>query len=125
MRERSLPAELSSFVGRQKELAEVRRVLTQSRLVTLTGVGGVGRGRLALGTARQCERVFADGVRLVELAPLTEPGLVPVAVARGLGLVDERAGDVEDDLADHVEGRRLLLVLDNCEHLLPASARLV
>jgi predicted ATPase/DNA-binding CsgD family transcriptional regulator len=125
MRERSLPAELSSFVGRQKELADVRRVLAHGRLVTLTGVGGVGKSRLALRTARQCERVFADGVRLVELAPLTEPGLVPVAVARGLGLVDERSGDIEDELADHVAGRRLLLVLDNCEHVLPASAGLV
>ncbi|HEY4026167.1 MAG TPA: LuxR C-terminal-related transcriptional regulator [Candidatus Dormibacteraeota bacterium] len=125
MRERSLPAELSSFVGRQKELAEVRRVLMQGRLVTLTGLGGVGKSRLALRTARQCERVYADGVRLVELAPLTEPSLVPVAVARGLGLVDERAGDIEEELTDHVAGRRLLLVLDNCEHLLPASASLI
>jgi non-specific serine/threonine protein kinase len=93
--------------------------------VTLTGIGGVGKSRLALRTARQCERAFADGVWLVELAPLTEPALVPVAVARGLGLADERSRDVEAELAEHVAGRRLLLVLDNCEHLLPASATLV
>src|SRR3981081_512190 len=116
-RRRSLPAELSSFVGRQRELAEIRRELGQARLLTLTGLGGVGKSRLAVRTARQCERIFADGVWLVELAPLTEPSLVPVAVARGLGLDDERARDVGAELADHVAGRRLLLVLDNCEHL--------
>jgi non-specific serine/threonine protein kinase len=124
-RRRSLPAELSSFVGRQRELAEIRRELGQARLLTLTGLGGVGKSRLAVRTARQCERVFADGVWLVELAPLTEPSLVPVAVARGLGLGDELGPDVEQALADHVEGRRILLVLDNCEHVLPASAALV
>jgi predicted ATPase/DNA-binding CsgD family transcriptional regulator len=122
---RSLPAELSSFVGRQKELAEVRRLLGLARLVTVTGFGGVGKSRVALRTARQSERVFADGVCLVELAPLSDPGLVPAAVARGLGLADERPRDLEDELADHVAGRRLLLVLDNCEHVLPAAAHLV
>jgi predicted ATPase/DNA-binding CsgD family transcriptional regulator len=124
-RRRSLPAELSSFVGRQRELAEIRRELGHARLLTLTGLGGVGKSRLAVRTARQCERIFADGVWLVELAPLTEPALVPVAVARGLGLGDELGPDVEQELADHVEGRRILLVLDNCEHVLPASAALV
>jgi predicted ATPase/DNA-binding CsgD family transcriptional regulator len=123
--QRSLPAELSSFVGRRKELAEVRRVLAQARLVTLTGFGGVGKSRVALRTAWQCERVFADGVHLVELAPLSDPGLLPAAVARGLGLVDERPRDLEDELADHVADRRLLLVIDNCEHLLPAASALV
>src|SRR6266545_4450062 len=122
---RSLPAELSSFVGRRRELAEVRRVLGQARLLTLTGVGGVGKSRLALRTARQCERVFTEGVWLVELAPLSDPALVPVAVVRGLGLVEERERDVVDELADHVAGRRLLLVLDNCEHVLPAAAGVV
>ena len=122
---RSLPAELSSFVGRRKELAEVRRLLGQARLVTVTGFGGVGKSRIALRTARQSERTFTDGVWLVELAPLSDPGLVPTAVARGLGMDDERPGDVEDDLVDHVAGRRLLLVLDNCEHVLPAAAGLV
>jgi non-specific serine/threonine protein kinase len=121
----SLPAELSSFVGRNKELAEVRRALTQARLVTLTGFGGVGKSRMALRTARQSERVYADGVWLVELAPLSDAALVPVAVARGLGLVDERPRPPEDELADHVAGRRLLLVLDNCEHVLPAAAAIV
>jgi predicted ATPase/DNA-binding CsgD family transcriptional regulator len=124
-RRRSLPAELSSFVGRRSELAEVGRMLTRSRLVTVTGFGGVGKSRLALRTARQSERLFADGVWLVELAPLSDPGLVPTAVARGLGLDDERPRDLEDELAGHVAGRRLLLVLDNCEHVLPAAAGLV
>ncbi|HSR26243.1 MAG TPA: LuxR C-terminal-related transcriptional regulator [Candidatus Eisenbacteria bacterium] len=120
-----LPAELSSFVGRRKELTEVRAVLAQARLVTLTGMGGVGKSRLALRTARQYGRVFADGVWLVELAPLSDPGLVPAAVARGLGLVDERSRELEDELADHLAGRRLLLVVDNCEHVLPATTALV
>ncbi|HXM58433.1 MAG TPA: LuxR C-terminal-related transcriptional regulator [Candidatus Dormibacteraeota bacterium] len=123
--QRSLPAELSSFVGRRQELADVRGLLAHARLVTLTGFGGVGKSRLALRTARLCERVFADGVRLVELAPLSDPALVTMAVARGLGLTDERPGDLEDELADHVAGRRLLLVVDNCEHVLPAAAALV
>jgi len=112
-------------VGRRKELADVRGALAHARLITLTGFGGVGKSRLALRTARQCERVFADGVWLVELAPLSDPGLVPMAVARGLGLVEERPGDLEDELAAHVAGRRLLLVIDNCEHVLPAAAGLV
>jgi predicted ATPase/DNA-binding CsgD family transcriptional regulator len=122
---RPLPAELSSFVGRNRELADVRRTLDSARLVTVTGFGGVGKSRLALRTARQCERHFAGGVWLVELAPLTDPGLVAIAVARGLGLDDERPRDLEEELAEHVAGRRLLLVLDNCEHVLPAAAGLV
>ena len=100
-------------------------MLDHARLVTVTGFGGVGKSRLALRTARQSERVFADGVWLVELAPLSDPGLVPTAVARGLGLGDDRPRDLEEELADHVAGRRLLLVLDNCEHVLPAAARLL
>jgi non-specific serine/threonine protein kinase len=120
-----LPAELSSFVGRQRELAEVRAVLGQTRLLTLVGVGGVGKSRLALRTARYCERIFPEGVFLVELAPLANPGLATAAVARGLGLRDERAGDLTAALAEHVGGRRLLVVLDNCEHLLDACGPLV
>jgi predicted ATPase/DNA-binding CsgD family transcriptional regulator len=120
-----LPAELSSFVGRQRELAEVRRLLGQTRLLTLAGVGGVGKSRLALRTARQCERVFPDGVYLVELAPLNDPGLVTAAVARGLGLRDEHPSDLAGALAEHVGSRRLLVVVDNCEHLLAASSTLV
>jgi len=112
-------------VGRRKELADVRGLLAHARLVTLTGFGGVGKSRLGLRTARQCERAFADGVWLVELAPLSDPGLVAMAVARGLGLVEERPGDLEDELAGHVASRRLLLVIDNCEHVLPAAAALV
>jgi non-specific serine/threonine protein kinase len=118
-------------------------MLGHARLVTVTGFGGVGKSRVALRTARQSERAFADGVWLVELAPLSDPGLLPTAVARGLGLADppheirtppprfrgdpgdERPRDIEEELADHVAARRLLLVLDNCEHLLPAAAHLV
>jgi predicted ATPase/DNA-binding CsgD family transcriptional regulator len=120
-----LPAELSSFVGRQRELAEVRGLLGQTRLLTLVGVGGVGKSRLALRTARHCERVFTEGVYLVELAPLSDPGLATAAVARGLGLRDEQTSDLAAALAEHVGGRRLLVVLDNCEHLLGACGPLM
>ena len=99
--------------------------MTRGRLLTLTGVGGVGKSRLALRTGRQLERGFPDGVFLVELAPLNEPGLLPVAVGRGLGLGDERAGEPLRELAEHIGQRRKLLVLDNCEHLLSACAGLV
>jgi non-specific serine/threonine protein kinase len=119
---RALPAELSSFVGRRKELAQLRRLLAQARLVTLVGVGGVGKSRIALRGAAQFQRAFSDGLCWVELAALTEPALVPAAVARGLGLGDERLGDVVEDLAAHLGSRRLLLVLDNCEHVLAASS---
>src|SRR5262245_2423718 len=125
MREARLPAELSSFVGRQRELAEVRGLLGQTRLLTLVGVGGVGKSRLALRTARHCERVFTEGVYLVELAPLSDPGLATAAVARGLGLRDEQTGDLAAAVAEHVGDRRLLLVLDNCEHLLGACGPLM
>ncbi|HKF77502.1 MAG TPA: AAA family ATPase, partial [Candidatus Dormibacteraeota bacterium] len=103
----------------------MRRLLAGCRLLTLTGVGGVGKSRLVLRAARQCERVFRDGVWLVELAGLTDAALVPAAVARGLGVPDEPPAHMEEALRDHVGRRRLLLVLDNCEHLLAACARLV
>src|SRR2546423_6072474 len=118
---RTLPAELSSFVGRRRELAQLRRLLAQARLVTLVGVGGVGKSRIALRGASQFQRAFSDGACWGALAALSEPSLLSAAVARGIGLGDERPGDVEDDLAAHLASRRLLLVLDNCEHVLAAS----
>ena len=119
----NLPAELTSFVGRRGELAEVRRLLAGSRLVTLTGVGGVGKTRLALRAAAGLRRAFPGGVWLVRLDQLRDEALVAQAIAGALGLQD-RAGSPEAALADYLAGRQLLLVLDNCEHLVDAVAKL-
>ncbi|MEV4002392.1 BTAD domain-containing putative transcriptional regulator [Actinomadura sp. NPDC049753] len=120
-----LPAETTSFVGRERELAETRRLLRASRLVTLTGVGGVGKTRMALRAAGQARSHFPDGVWLADLAALTDSTLVARAVAEALGLRDQSVRSAMDALADHVRDRDLLLVLDNCEHLVDAVARLV
>jgi len=117
----TLPAELNSFVGRRRELAETRRLLSASRLLTLTGPGGVGKTRLALRLADQVRRAFPDGVWLVELASLHDPALLPQTVARALGLRDASA-EPATRLADYLKDKRLLLFLDNCEHLVDACA---
>ena len=120
----NLPAELTSFVGRRGELAEVRRLLAGSRLVTLTGVGGVGKTRLALWAADGLRRAFRDGVWLVRLDQLRDEALVAQAVAGALGLQDRAGYAPAAALADYLAGRQLLLVLDNCEHLVDAAAKL-
>ncbi|MFF7264700.1 ATP-binding protein [Streptomyces sp. NPDC008159] len=121
-----LPVESTSFVDRHHELAEGRRLLTRSRLVTLTGPGGVGKTRLALRLAARAERAFPDGVRLVHLSDLHDPALVLTAAAEALGLPDPLPARAPlDAIVRHVRDRRLLLVLDNCEHLLAACADLV
>ena len=120
----NLPAELTSFVGRRGELAEVRRLLAGSRLVTLTGVGGVGKTRLALRAAAGLRRAFRDGVWLVRLDQLRDEALVAQAVAGALGLRDRAGYAPAAALAEYLAGRQLLLVLDNCEHLVDAVAKL-
>src|SRR6516164_8361754 len=120
----NLPAELTSFVGRRGELAEVRRLLADSRLVTLTGIGGVGKTRLALRAAAGLRRAFRDGVWLVQFDQLRDPALVAQAVAGGLGLQDRAGYSPAASLAEYLAGRQLLLVLDNCEHLVDAVAKL-
>src|SRR6516225_9643420 len=120
----NLPAELTSFVGRRGELAEVRRLLAGSRLVTLTGVGGVGKTRLAVRAAAGLRRAFRDGVWLVQLDQLRDPALVAQAVAGALGLQDRAGYAPAAALAEYLAGRQLLLVLDNCEHLVDAAAKL-
>ena len=120
----NLPAELTSFVGRRGELAEVRRLLAGSRLVTLTGVGGVGKTRLALRAAAGLRRAFPGGVWLVRLDQLRDEALVAQAIAGALGLQDRAGFSPEAALADYLAGRQLLLVLDNCEHLVDAVAKL-
>jgi non-specific serine/threonine protein kinase len=120
----NLPAELTSFVGRRGELAEVRRLLAASRLVTLTGVGGVGKTRLALRAAAGLRRAFRDGVWLVQLDQLRDEALVAQAIAGALGLQDRAGYAPAAALAEYLAGRQLLLVLDNCEHLVDAAAKL-
>src|SRR5919107_6219955 len=120
----NLPLELSSFVGREKELAEVKRLLEHNRLVTLTGSGGCGKTRLALAAAGELVEGFEDGVWVVELAPLADPSLVSQAVASVLGVREQPGRSPTETLADHLESKKVLLLLDNCEHLVDACATL-
>jgi predicted ATPase/class 3 adenylate cyclase/DNA-binding CsgD family transcriptional regulator len=120
-----LPVQLTSFVGRQAELSQVHELLTQNRLLTLTGAGGAGKTRLAIQTAGQLSSEFSDGVWYVDLAPITDPELVPLTVARVFGLPDQPGRSTMDTLIRFVADRQMLVVLDNCEHLLDASATLV
>jgi predicted ATPase/DNA-binding CsgD family transcriptional regulator len=117
----ALPAEMTSFVGRRRELAETRRMLASSRLLTLTGPGGVGKTRLALRMAAEVRRTFPDGVWFVELAALRDPQLLPHTLANALELRQVSA-DPAADLASYLEHQRILVVLDNCEHLTDACA---
>ena len=120
----NLPAALTSFVGRKRHLAEIKSLLAATRLVTLTGPGGCGKTRLALRAAGELALDFEDGVWLVELASLTDPALVPQATAAAMGVQDRPDTALEEALADHLKARHALIVLDNCEHLLHACARL-
>ncbi|MBP2323530.1 non-specific serine/threonine protein kinase [Kibdelosporangium banguiense] len=115
---------MTSFVGRRQATAEVKRVLSASRLVTLTGVGGVGKSRLALHVGREVRRAFPDGVWLVELATLSDPALVEQTVAAALDLLDHSHRDPATVLVEFLADKRLLLILDNCEHLLDGCASL-
>jgi predicted ATPase/DNA-binding XRE family transcriptional regulator len=121
----NLPAELSSFVGREQELAELVRRLGGARLLTVTGCGGIGKTRLALRLAVDIVEVFTDGVWLVELALLTDPAQLPRAVASVLGVREQHGRPPLVSLTDAIGARNLLLVLDNCEHLVQACAELV
>jgi predicted ATPase/DNA-binding CsgD family transcriptional regulator len=120
----TLPAELNTFIGRRQETADVKHELSSSRLVTLTGVGGTGKSRLALHVARELRRAFPDGVWLVELAKLQDPSLLGDTVAASLGLRDLSNRDSETVLVSYLADKQLLLVLDNCEHLLEGCAGL-
>jgi predicted ATPase len=121
----NLPASLSSFVGRERETAEVEELLVVGRLVTLTGADGCGKTRLALEVASRKLELFADGVWFVDLAPLSDPQLVGQTVIHALGAREEPGRPVFDTLEGFVAHRELLIVVDNCEHLIQACAVLV
>ncbi len=120
----NLPAPLTSFVGRRHELAEIGRLLAVRRLLTLTGVGGVGKTRLAIQAAAAARPANPDGVWLVDLAPVRDPAAVVTTVAGLLQLPDLDAGPALGSLVDRLSGRRALILLDNCEHLTAACAEL-
>lgn len=120
----NLPAQLTSFVGRDREMAQIESLLAQSRLVTLTGSGGAGKSRLALQAATKLLDDVSDGVWLVELAPLSDASFLPQAVASAIGIGAEPGRPLIDTLRDHLRPKRALLVLDNCEHLVGACAQL-
>jgi predicted ATPase/transcriptional regulator with XRE-family HTH domain len=120
----NLPVQLTSFIGRERERCEVRALLDAARLVTLTGSGGVGKTRLALAVAEALADTYPEGAWLVDLAPLVDPALLGQAVAQTLGLREELYRPLLATLVDQLRERHLLLVLDNCEHLVGACAEL-
>ena len=121
----SLPLELTSFVGRRHELTEAKNLLSGSRLVTLTGIGGVGKTRLAMRVAASVQRDYDDGVRLVELGELRDASSLVDAVAAAVGVRDHSVRPAREVLIEFLAPRDVLLVLDNCEHVVDAIAELV
>lgn len=119
----NLPVQLTSFIGREQEMAEAKRLLTTSRLLTLLGSGGAGKTRLAIQVAADYLDVLPDGAWLVDLAPISDPGLVPQTVASVLGQWQPGRPPV-DVLVDYLQTKTLLLIMDNCEHILAAVADL-
>jgi predicted ATPase len=125
MTRNNLPVQLTSFIGRERELAEVQRLMSTSRLITLTGAGGCGKTRLALRLAANLLDRFEDGVWWVELADLNDPTLLPQAVLQTLRLPESPSRTPLDLLTDYFQSKQALLILDNCEHIVDACARFV
>jgi len=121
----NLPAARTSFVGRQREIVEIKRELTMTRLLSLIGVGGSGKTRLALEVAKDLVGAYPDGVWLVELASLSEGDLVPQAVAKAVGVLERPGQPLADTLAEYLRATSVLLVVDNCEHLADSAADLL
>src|SRR5262249_40800670 len=120
----NLPRQVTSFVGREKETAEIKKRIKTVPLLTLTGSGGCGKTRLSLQVAAEVLETYPDGVLLVEFAPLSDPSLVPQTVGGVLGVREAPGEPITRTLTSALKERQILLVLDNCEHLLDASARL-
>jgi predicted ATPase/class 3 adenylate cyclase len=120
----NLPVQLTSFIGREKEMEQVKQVIRDHRLVTLTGSGGAGKTRLSLQVAADLLDQFPDGVWFVELSALTNPELIPKTILSAFGIVEQQGRTVLQQLTDYLGEKQLLLVLDNCEHLIEACAKL-
>jgi predicted ATPase/DNA-binding CsgD family transcriptional regulator len=121
----NLPIQLTSFIGREQEITAVCSLLAEHHLVTLTGSGGTGKTRLSLQAVHQILDNYPNGAWLVELAPLAEPALVPQGVALAIGLTETPGKPIDDSLVESLRQKHLLLILDNCEHLLEACAGLI
>jgi predicted ATPase/class 3 adenylate cyclase len=121
----NLPVQLTSFVGREREMAEVKRLFGSTRLLTLTGPGGCGKTRLALQVAADVLEDYPDGVWLVELAALSDAALIPQTIATSLGIREQAGRAVVATVADYLQSKDLLLVLDNCEHLVAGCAEVI
>ncbi|HEU4672291.1 MAG TPA: tetratricopeptide repeat protein [Candidatus Limnocylindrales bacterium] len=124
-RPNNLPRQLTTFVGRQREIGEAKAILATSPLLTLTGPGGVGKTRLAIELGADLLDDYEDGVWFVDLGPVTDPAFVGHAIATSLGVMDIAGQPILDTVIDHLRRRHVLLVIDNCEHLLDAAARAV
>ena len=120
----NLPQQVTTFIGREREQEQVKAALKKTRLLTLTGIGGIGKTRLSLQVAADVINDYADGVWFVELAPITDGDLVPQAVATVLGVKEETGRPLAEALVAYARERQLPLVLDNCEHLVSACAEL-
>src|SRR4051794_32118313 len=135
----NLPNQITSFIGREAQIAELKQLLLQkslpsediqdvksiqTRLLTITGTGGTGKTRLAFELASQLKAYFTDGILLVELASLDNPDLLPFLIAQNLNLAEEPSVTLLQTLISHLRDKKLLLLLDNCEHLVLACARL-
>ena len=116
-----VPRPRTSFVGRERELGSARRLLGCTRLLTLTGPGGSGKTRLSIALAAGVAAEFRDGVRFVPLAAVRDPSLVPASIAQGIGLQDARGQSLLEHMTSYLANRKVLLILDNFEHVLPAG----
>jgi non-specific serine/threonine protein kinase len=118
----NLPSQLTSFIGREREMDEIKDALVKYRLVTLTGSGGTGKSRLSLQVAAGLLDAFPDGIWLIELAPLSDPALVPQTIQNTLGLFEHKGVTILQALQEYLKEKKVLLVLDNCEHMLETCA---
>ncbi|MDQ3020069.1 MAG: tetratricopeptide repeat protein [Bacteroidota bacterium] len=123
-RPNNLPVQLTSFIGREKEMSEIKKLLSGTKLLTLIGAGGIGKTRLALQVAADIIDDFANGVRIVELASLVDPILLPKAISDSLALKENPSQKPEQILIDYLKDKELLLIFDNCEHIINACANL-
>jgi class 3 adenylate cyclase len=120
----NLPGQLTSFIGRKKEIDEVRKLVAAHRIITLTGSGGAGKTRLSLHVGAECLKQFSDGVWFVELAPVTDPTLISQTLLSIFNLREDSHRTALEVLIDYLRAKTLLLMLDNCEHLIEACAQI-